>query len=62
MYKNNDVGDIEIQTVEPLTTETALLEIEVNMEKVQVSKYRIDQILAELIQDSNDTLSLFTEI
>ena len=61
MHKDNDVGEIEIQTAEPLTPDPTLLEVEIAIEKLK--KYKspgIDQISAELIQDCGN--SLLTEI
>ena len=61
VHKGNDVGEIQIQAAEPLIPEPALLDVEIAIEKLK--KYKspgIDQILAELIQDSGN--SLLTEI
>ena len=61
MHKGNDVGEIQIQTAEPLIPEPTRLEVEIVIEKLK--KYKspgIDQISAELIQDGGN--SLLTEI
>ena len=61
VHKDNDVGEIEIQTAEPLIPDPTLLEFEIAIEKLK--KYKspgIDQISAELIQDGGN--SLLTEI
>ena len=61
VYKDNDVGEIEIQTAEPLIPDPTRLEVETVIEKLK--KYKspgIDQIPAELIQDGRN--SLLTEI
>ena len=47
MHKDNDMGEIEIQTAEPLIPDPTLLEVEITIEKLK--KYKspgIDQILA----------------
>ena len=62
VVKGNDMGEIQIQTAEPLIPEPTLLEVEVAIEKLK-KKYKspgIDQIPAELIQDGGN--SLLTEI
>ena len=61
LQKDNDVREIQIQTVKPLIPEPTLLEVEIAIGKL--TKYKspgIDQILAELIQDGGN--SLLTEI
>ena len=43
MHEDNDVGEIEIQTAEPLIPDPTLLEVEIAVEKlkkVQVSRYQ----------------------
>ena len=55
------MGELEIQTAKPLIPDPTLLEVEIAIENLK--KYNspgIDQILAELIQDSGN--SLLTEI
>ena len=57
MHKVNDVGEIEIQTAEPLIPDPHLLEVEIATEKLK--KYKslgIEQIPADLIQDGRNTL------
>ena len=61
VHKDNDVGEIEIQTAGPLIPDPTLLEVVIEIEKLK--KYKslgIDQISAELIQDGGN--SLLTEI
>ena len=61
VHKGNDLGEIQIQTAEPLIPEPTLLEVESAIEKLK--KYKspgIDQISAQLIQDGGN--SLLTEI
>ena len=61
VHKDNDVGEIEIQTAEPLIPHPTLLEDEIAVEKLKKYKYPgIDQIPAELIQNGGN--SLLTEI
>ena len=43
VHKGNDVGEIQIQTAEPLIPEPTLLEVEIAIEKlkkIRVSRYR----------------------
>ena len=57
VHKDNNVGEIEIQTAELLIPDPTLLEVQIAIEKLK--KYKslgIDQILAELIQDGGNSL------
>ena len=57
VHKGNDVGEIQIQTAEPLIAKPTLLEVEIAIEKLK--KYKspgINQILPELIQDGRNSL------
>ena len=57
VHKGNNVGEIQIQTAEPLISEPTLLEVEIAIEKLK--KYKspgIDQIPADLIQDGGNPL------
>ena len=61
VHKDNYVGEIEIQTAEPLIPDLTLLEVEIAIEKLKKNKSPgIDQIPAELIQDGENLL--LTEI
>ena len=57
MHEDNDVGEIEIKTAEPLIPDPTLLEVEIAIEKLK--KYKspgIDQIPKELIQNDGNSL------